>query len=86
MTPSIRAAVTTKKLSGNYTMKDTAEILKNIRKGTAVESCMIFMGVKIYNHKDVNAHKLINKHNVILNKIPTKVFMTLYKRIQGCAY
>lgn len=67
-------------------MKDTAKIPKNIRKDTTVESYTIFMGVKIYNHKDVNAHKLINKHNVILNKIPIKVFMTLYKRIQGCAY
>lgn len=80
------ATATTKKLSGTYTMKNTTKILKNIRKDITVESYTIFMGVKIYNHKDVNSHKLINKCNVILIKIPTKVFMTLYKRMQRCVY
>lgn len=38
------------------------------------------MDVQIYGHKDVKSYKLINKCNVIL-KIPTKFFMTLYKKM-----
>lgn len=49
-----------------------------------MESYTIFMDVKTYNHKDVNSHKLINKCNLILIKIPTSFFMTLYKRMKGC--
>lgn len=60
MTPLMRATATTKTLSGTYTMKNTTKILKNIRKDITVESYTIFIGVKVYNHKDVNSHTLIN--------------------------
>lgn len=38
------------------------------------------MDVQIYDHKDVKSYKLINKCNVILIKIPTKLLMTLDKK------
>lgn len=42
------------------------------------------MDVQIYDHKDVKSYKLLNKCNVILIKIPTKLFMTLYNKMQRC--
>lgn len=81
--PSIMTTATTTKLSGTSVVN---KIYKNAegyfkKRHKEMPSYTIFMDVPIYDHKDVKSYKLINKCNPIF-RIPTKFFMTLYKKMQ----